>query len=478
MTLKENISHIDHCIRKGLFHKATRSINKLLSEDPNVAFSSKVKIAGFYRRLGRPLAGFKLLKKDIDSETHQDSAEGLLEYGYCLIEAGDISQGRKALQSITKEKSDVFLLSQKILGYSFFPTWDFEKSLTFLAPLARDTDFDDYPNIVFYLNYCLALIQTRSFLDAERLVKKIRRATKSNHPHLYFNSLELNLQLLYLSDQLKEAEKLSASIEIPQSMGGLSLLFMNKWKFLSQKHKSKKEFNKICQQAIQLRSWEGLRDLSFEFAKSENNRSLLNKVYWGTPYLSYRKKFNRLDIDRKRHITTKKSSIIDLSRFALNSTSILNEEKVCRLLAALGNDFFSPKSLCEMHNYICPDEIFDPFSSPAKIRQLLKRTRRHFESTSCSSSIDYDGFGYSLNLQDCQLVVSHQTERIFQSSAAFLLNQLRKKTFCSEDIVQLYSVPERTARHWLKQELEAGRISLEKTEGRKKLYRLTAKNIT
>jgi hypothetical protein len=72
--------------------------------------------------------------------------------------------------------------------------------------------------------------------------------------------------------------------------------------------------------------------------------------------------------------------------------------KIHQALSALTRDFYVPRNVGTLFAELYPDEYFNADSSPTRVRQIFKRTRRWFEDSGIPAAIAVQDGGYRLKI--------------------------------------------------------------------------------
>jgi hypothetical protein len=134
------------------------------------------------------------------------------------------------------------------------------------------------------------------------------------------------------------------------------------------------------------------------------DETLFQYLICGTPHLPYRLKACRslgrpLPSGVYRWGPTE-DPCLDLRTGDLTSGEPLKGgKKIHQLVSILLRDFYKPLSISEIFSELCPDEYFDINTSPARIHQVITRSRRFFEQQHIPVAISTIEPGFSLQIQ-------------------------------------------------------------------------------
>lgn len=210
---------------------------------------------------------------------------------------------------------------------------------------------------------------------------------------------------------------------------------------------------------------------------------IVEHLYFGTPYETYRRKLlSKLGLSLDdlpdafawRLGTAKKVQKINIQTGENSATDLfLNDGQVPqRLLKVLASDYYRPRRMMEMFDFVFPGEFFSPKFSVDKIHQGLKRLRADLLLAKVPLLIEERSGFYQLSGKDKNSVeiICPRHDRP-QSTKSFLVRRqdariqaLLKKTkqnftdhdFTASDFAQLNKTSERSALRYLKYGVEKG----------------------
>lgn len=308
----------------------------------------------------------------------------LTTYATALIGVGANAEAKTILQKI--KNNPATLLSHAFL---LFSEWDYTSSIPLIVKYMKQQT-DPYKKIVGQINLVAAYIGSGEMNKGEQELTLMRKELASfpEAKILLGNSWEIQSQLdIYRGNYTQALESLQTSANILGDNLNRYLLYVNKWKAVAnlsinpKQPKAIENLQKIKQQAFQIRNWETVRDCDFHLARLTNNESLLSRILCGTPYRGYRSRIDKL---YNLKIKSDKSFIycpmaqdlesktIDLDLQELPK-SIQNKSTTKSLLKILTSDIYKPPRVGVVFHALYPEEYFNPFTSPSRVRNSILR---------------------------------------------------------------------------------------------------------
>lgn len=226
------------------------------------------------------------------------------------------------------------------------------------------------------------------------LVELREHTLTGGHDLLYGNCLELSSQsAMFQRDFSRAAEFLEKGLCVFGEKKNIYEFFVRKDQaFLRLLNEGPNaaaldELAGIRREAETLGHWESIRDCDFYRAVAEQDDRLLNHVWYGTPFASYREKMvemygspvqiSRSHVWRSDEQEERPNRVFDM-RLAKegNVAELKPGQLVHRLFAILNSDYYRPFRMGEIYSKLFPNDYFCPFSSPDRIYQLVKRLRQ------------------------------------------------------------------------------------------------------
>ncbi len=362
-------------------------------------FFNKIKFSKIPRKYREPLAtiarrnnlmiiNLKILNPIVRSEKVLDmpaTDNELLSYASGLSFLGLVKEAKGVILKV----KNINLPERNLqLAFVYLNLWDHKSAGPLIKKFITMQPKNSYSHIVGLVNLAACYISDNQLVKAENILNNVFNLTSDNSYNLLRgNAFELKAQLNFRNNDFTNALKNS---QIAKSLfpdkGSLYLLFAEKWEALAQLMLnpqnliSVENVQKIKLKAKEMRHWETIRDCDLYLAISCSNKYLIEKVYFGTPLLTFKNKIITLwkkKIDNKNSIEIfNEKSILSIQVFELLSAHdflrrIEKNRFAKKFLFFLFTDFYKPKSLGEIFSHLYGDQFFDPIHS-------TKRVLNHF----------------------------------------------------------------------------------------------------
>ncbi len=315
-----------------------------------------------------------------------------LAYAKALIGLQMLKEARELLSEIEVSEVPEALLS---MAFCYFGEWNYVKARPYIQKFIKHPKVTDYRRIVGRVNLAAVFVFTNDTINAEIELAQLDILTQNHNARmLRGNVFELYGQLHIHQRDYKTAIKyLKVAEDLIGDSNSIYNFFIRKWKLVSELMLDKgddlklKKVNDLRQEAIYKWShWETYRELDLYEAVATNNRSLLQKVYLGTPHLEYIRKMEGVS----------ENIVFDSGAFALDLPHFMSkapheikvfvndvyeglrgsryQQKIWRILF---QDFYKPPTLGELFSKLYPNEYFDPEHSPRRILNQFYGLAQH-----------------------------------------------------------------------------------------------------
>lgn len=394
----------DADIRAGKSAEAAKRLQQLNSS--KVPREWRLPLANLSRRAGLLNLGMRLLTPIVHPDRARagvfaTSAE-IAEYGVLLHRLGAT---REALQML--DKVDTLLVPDALLYRSFchFSEWEFAGATRALETFLAQGKATSYMQFVASVNLASAYIGEAKFAQAlELLERNIDEARINNYSRLQGNCHELRAQIrLHQGDYAQARVELSAANELLGGNLTFDQLFVKKWTAIARGLETRdvQPILEFRREALERGDWESVREADRFALKVEFDESRFMHLMFGTPFEGYRdlicKELGR-SIERETYLHGDAAAPrMDVATGHVNGgAQIAIGTKCHQLIEVLLRDLYRPQRLGAIFAELCPGEHFDLFSSPDRVHQLLRRTRRWIEAEALPIQIrEKKGF-YSL----------------------------------------------------------------------------------
>ncbi len=472
--LLEKVKEWDIMVRRGQGNRVAAAIQKISLS--NIPRNHVAALANLSRRVGYSNFSLKLLFPIVRpqvSGVRSPSTLELAEYGAALADIGAISEAQKVLSEIKVDgiSSRVWLFQ----AFTYFRTWDYEAALPFLEKFVA-AQTDDYQKSIGSLNLAAAQIICDKLEEAAQTLENVLKISyEQANWLLYGNALELQGQLNVKKESWKKAEQvLLKSTEFLAGASPAGLLYAKKWlavaKVKQKKAQAVHEFSAIIKEAQNIGEWETIRDCERHRALITKNELLFNKVYFGTPHEAFRKKLRLagsaqgLTIYPCYHWESEgnnqaKNVTIDLiaGQDLKKKIKLKTGQAMHRLLLVLCSDFYKPFSQGELFGRVFPGQYHDPFSSPDRVYQCVRRLQKWFGAKKIGLEILGHQQEYRINLSK-QVAILKTDSRSGNLRGLRLQNHFSVGEFSARDLAQKESVSLRSANRILSDLLAEGLV--------------------
>lgn len=348
------------------------------------------KFCELLRRGGFPEKSVKLLFRYVRGKGRnlkRANAEELIEYAGALIALKATEEAKSLLQDESLRKRPKSYL---FLAFAEINEWNYEKARDHLIKYLDLAPHASYERMIVMVN----LLASKVFLLPEgmqdpelgnEISKNIKFCEDNNYLTLKANLKEINTQFLlktHSQNKAQESTKLISSIiDDPMAKDNL---FIQKWSIIAdtpQKGAKAEVIKKwelrllaLKELAEKIQHYETIREVDFYL--SYFAPALIEKVYFGTPYESYRRRIT------KEH----KPALPDFYWYSLSQEVsykfdylTFNDFKLgslpMRVILALVQDFYRPLNKYAFFTIVFQGEHFNPDSSFNKLHQAIFRAR-------------------------------------------------------------------------------------------------------
>lgn len=425
--------------------------------------SQRGKIGQLYRRIGSPLSTLKILNKLIYSDNvlhiHADSYD-LLQYGSALIAVGANEEGRRVLSSISDSQQPEKNL---YLATSLFYQWKYDEAIPLLESFISNPKLSLYQTLLGKVNLASAYAAVDKDQQAIALAQEVFEYANKN---LFFLLKGFSLEILAeayinLKDFKKSHEFLKKAEDHLKESSSLGSLWINKWKAILLAMENKKKLGLQMLRATRILAkekgeWETHRECDLFDALFTNNKKLFLKVYFGSPFDSY----------RKRALATYSKPVIlppyfdwgfehsnSQATFFFESEKFYSTPLLKKLLETLTQDFYKPVRTAQIHESLYPNIAFQPFFSAKRIYDLVRRLK--IELKPLGIGIEKSNFGYWLTAKKGV----HLRKRInsiqgLKHEEVMHWIQIQKSGFQTKDLISQFEISKSSALRIIKDKIE------------------------
>lgn len=353
------------------------------------------------------------------------STEEIVEYAKGLLRVGAFHEADQLLEQIQDLNDPQVALTK---GYSCIFQWNYRQALDHLNTYLATADTEDYSALVARVNR-LACFQ---FLDHPEFVREfeILREYIKQKPFnvLHANILEIFSQHLIDHEDWTEAESFLADAG-QMIVGGTNssrdLHWIQKWKRIlhALKRNSISQLEAFRAEALNNREWETLRTLDFYRVKIDPESEYAYKVFYGTPFLSFRLKLSQLRPYPKNHWLGQGAQKFD-SWFPGYDEGTLAHRTAMLLL----RDLYRPLLPSQIFSALHDDEYLNLDSLNGRVRKIISRLKKWIDDHSIPLTlINLDG-AYSLRIKTDSSILCHEAILPLDKLKFFFLRYLEAES--------------------------------------------------
>ncbi len=352
-------------------------------------------LANFANRNHAPLLAMRLLHKVILKFREENKPildQALVVYANSLTTIGSLEEAKIYLKKPNSRPES--LLAKAFIS---FAEWNYRAAIPHIERYIKQPGLTDYQRKVGLINLVAGLTSLGRLSSAQLHIDKLQIELSGSETFkvLYANLQELQAQVHLQNHRIPEAkESLLKAQDLLKSHAGRYLLYVNKWlaviDLMEQDplNLNPQRLIEVRLQALGLRNWETIRDCDFHMARLTHDNSLLARVFWGTPYPNYRKRMIELyqvktpELPMFRFSPNNQLKEPDTIHFDLSDPQSIfrKQDRFYRLFKILVHDIYRPPRMGVVFSRLYPDEYFDPFHSPHRVRSLVSRFN-HFSKT-------------------------------------------------------------------------------------------------
>ncbi len=482
------LRELDELIRAGSVDEAREKLQALQIKD--IANAQRAALGRLFIRVNLPHKALIALNRNIrlgnGLNPDADTAD-LLTYALALIRIGSAQEAGEILKTLPQENAEARLFQ----AFMHQTMWDYTEALPHLEAYLGLKSPTPYERAVAEVNVAACLVQMREFPQAEETLKKLLADADANQWLLLMrNAIELTAQAAVEQGRMQDARNLLKTIDSGHSeVLDPADLFVAKWAafadaFENVSPTSIAGVRRVREMAKRMNHWETLRDCDRALAGLTRDEGLFNHVYFGTPFVSFRKKVLAgapwMNNPSTYTLGSSTGPVFDLVKAEMRdgSARLKPGQIMHRTLCALLEDFYRPVSLGHLHGRLFPGQYFNPESSPGRVSSLIHRLRNWLEDVGLPITITASQRNFQISLTDphfgihfSRLLELQTTSEI--SDVAGYLDRIRERLnhpFTCTEAAESLSVSRSAAVRILKEAVAAGLVR-RVGKGRGTLYR-------
>lgn len=476
--IKKTIENIEAWVRVGDIANARRKLQSLeIADVPKNHYSQFANLA---RRVRLNALALKLLFPIVyDKSTSKIKADDctVAEYAACLTDAGVFNEALDLLESLEGASVPVAHFYKAL---ALRKMWDYEQSILQLEKFLSFPNISFCQHLIAEIHLISSLISVKKYMEAERLLKSsLSRVKDSKNKAALLTLIQQEAILNINNHKFDRAEKLLTQSEMYlNNTGGLDSINQKKWKAILELLKSsgdEKTFQNIHllkQDAELFRDWESIRQFDYYLAKVSADEKIYSKLYFGTPFESYRSdlahKFNvptyyewNVNSSSEQRVVNSKFDV-DLGCSLTSEAELKPGQVMHKALVKLSSDFYRPFQVGELFSFIFKGEKFNPTTSPVRVTKSIERLRRWLLSNDIPVEIlRRENKFFLKGSGDCVLIKSHLN--YLKSEQDYNLLRLKsvfdKSNFLASDASLELGVSVRTCNRIINNAIEQGQLT-------------------
>ncbi len=466
------------------------------------------------RRLNMPKFMLQVLRPVIRPEIPvipPATARELGLYATALSRVGSFKEAEKILSGLDGRGSPEILLYQ---AQNQMLQWNYTKPILPLSRYVRAKGISDYERLVGRVNLAASHVWNMKWESGEQVLAEIQREVLKkpdleSHKLIHGYSFELMAEMAILKGELTAAEIwIVKARELLAGSRSRYEFFVKKWQAILDLLKAPSApepldvLRHVRREALQLKDWETRRDCDFYEALATRNDELYWKVYFGTPYLSYRKRIAQIyqptaevpedylwtvdgDVAGEAEKADQNGSPVRVFNMRTageegGEALLTSKPLLYKLLETLSRDFFRPLPLGSLISELYPDEYFNPVTSPQKAYQAVVRLRDWFRESDIPLDVVVDGESYQLKgLGDSYAIrLGDVIAKVVPIKNISEMEQLRvafrDRPFTTNEVARELGIAPRSAQRFLEKALADRKIK-KTASGRSTRYKFIEK---
>lgn len=503
----ELCSHLETLVVNGQHEQCRGKLNEL--NPKKFPRSIAVSIAEFAMRVNMPLYTLKVLQHIVYPEstllTAPTSKEKVI-YSTALIGLGALREAIEILDSIDPESEPESLLHRAGANLC---DWDYAEAVPHLKKFIQFPGVAPYKRLVGKVNLAAAMIGMSDWALAKEILDQVQIECEANsHRLLLGNCFELKAQIeIFQGNYVKGEEYLAMAALCLKEQGGIFYMYVQKWQIiceclkLSQIDEEKarlhlQKLDSLKTQAFELRHWNTVRECDLFEALVLKNENLFKKVIMGTPSEYYRQRARKLYglnlyslgqfqlllgenkgvLEKSNNVIQAELKVFDPYKKERKGKALHEKPMLLNLYEGLMQDFYQPFSLGTLFQKIYPQEKFNPFTSPARVLQLLRRLNSWFIENECPLRVEFKKSEFRLTAVNEILVQVQRGEKLTSESGKLtaLKEKFQDASFSVCQASEVLGLSEVSIRRLLSKAIKDGKVVKEqKRQGL--MYKMTTR---
>lgn len=454
------------------------SLKDLISniKTKDVPRSLVFRYANILKRLGGVYHAIRYLNPIVRNSMAKPTDTEMIEYASCLTKLSLSDESLEILNSIQNEEIPEVHFER---AAAYVAKWDYHLAKKHFEKYLSSKSISEYRSCVGEINLGASYIFTNEPDQAENiLLRALERNKKNKFDLLCGNTLELLGQCAILkNDFAKAKEVLSNSSTYLGSANPRYNLYFEKAQIMAELFSEgpspelARRLNSLRALAAKLRNWNTLRDIELFTAIATKDVTKIKDLYYGIPYIEYRKRIvaiwgkplqNISTYDRKiGNPNQNHSRVFDVTKgIDLPSKQELKLGKTLhRLIQCLTSDFYAPFSTTKIFSLVFKGAHFNPESSQQQVYEAIKRLNQWFSEHNIDLKIVRGKAGYRLRSRQGYILRISGSPKMHSREDHFLtelLNAGFQDNFTIKMVIAALKIPRRSAIRRLTEAQEQG----------------------
>lgn len=478
--LEITISRIDSLIREGNIDKAQVELTELCRlklPRPQI-----IEVAALCRRNSQPVLAIRLLNPIVRTTGKQAAAATIAEkaeYAASLTYIGAAEEALNILKSLDASSEPQVCL---FTAFAYFAQWDYAAAIPLLEQYCALSNITPYQKVIGQTNLAAAYVHERNARGADSLLNHVLKETaRNNWKFLHRDALHLLAEHQLLNKDFSSARDTlhKAEFFLKQSED-LNTFYLHKWSAILELNEkgptaeTLKVLNTFRREAVAKQNWEACRDCDRFEALARRDEVLLIRVYYGTPFHSYRERLLKdwgtssvIPDSYVWHVNDKKTigPVFDLlsGKRGPQGGRLKTGQVPERLLSLLCSDFYRAIRSATVFGCIFPDELYNPVVSPRRVHEAVRRLRLWLANQKVPLVIEEENGFYRLSTsKPCALLL--HSKLTTQKGPLRLIQKLRehwpRSEFTVKDAAEALDLSSRTTLRLIKRAQLQGHLSM------------------
>jgi tetratricopeptide (TPR) repeat protein len=401
-------------------------------------------------------------------------------YATSLASLGATGEAIQILSKVVESNSEPSALFHLASTHMF--NWNYQAAIPYLKKYILEEKTTPYQRLVGKINWAAALIHLEDWVDARKILDEVQAACEvETYGLLLGNCWELRAQIEIFQQNYSVAlDHLQKSLSYLKNQSGNYLLYAEKWIAIcnclnasneNSKNDSIANLDQIRKKAVNAKHWNTLRECDLFEALVLKDEYLFRKVLIGTPSEMYRKrvrkifKSNAISIGHYSLYIRTAYSQVPNSRVEFDPhKELFKKPSLYALFEALCQDFYQPQTIGMLFQKVYFKEKFNPFTSPARVLQLLRRLNLWFEKKRVSLAVDFVKSEFQLTSPEGIYILLSRgyKKNATEVQISIIKKEFNGRSFSIQEACQALGVSKATAERILKMAFEIGYVQKER----------------